>query len=102
MPLLPGGESDLRQAIYDAVRESRLRIVDGAGEEVAVTGVGEINLSSTGLRLAKPAAVGKAGEETGGDETDGGGTSTEGTGGGTLPSLTDPSLTPTRSHQGGT
>lgn len=58
LPLLPGGETDLRQAIYDAVRESELCIVDGAGEEVAVTGVGEINLSSTALRLAKPEAVG--------------------------------------------
>ena len=29
LPLLPGGEGDLRQAIFDAVQESKLRIVDG-------------------------------------------------------------------------
>jgi Protein of unknown function (DUF499) len=54
LALLPGGESDLRQAIFDAVRDAKLRIVDGAGKEVVVTGVGEINLASTGLRLARP------------------------------------------------
>lgn len=85
LPLLPGGEGDLRQAIFDAVQESKLRIVDGAGEEVAVTGVGEINLSSNALRLAKPVPVGGedggagTGEEEGG--TEGGGTG--GTEGGT-------------------
>ena len=47
-----------------------MRIIDGVGEEVAVTGVGEIKLSSTGLRLAKPAAAATGGEESGRDETD--------------------------------
>ncbi|WP_434450235.1 DUF499 domain-containing protein [Lentzea sp. E54] len=54
LPLLYGGDSDLRQVIYDAVNESLLSVVDGAGTEVVVTAPGQVNLSSTGLRLAKP------------------------------------------------
>jgi len=56
LPLLHGGQSDLRQALFDAVRSDLLRIVDSEGEEVAVTGVSEINLSSQRLRLGKPIA----------------------------------------------
>ena len=78
LALLPGGETDLRQAIFDAVSESKLRIVDGGGEEVVVTGVGEINLASTGLRLAKPTTdagggeTPEEGEESGGGREEGG------------------------------
>jgi len=73
LPLLPGGEADLRQAIFDAVQESELRIVDGSDDEVAVTGPNEINLSSSGLRLASPSSgEGADGvDETGGDESGG-------------------------------
>lgn len=54
LPLLYGGDRDLQQAIYDAVNQGLLSIVDGAGAEVAVTAPSQVNLSSTGLRLAKP------------------------------------------------
>ncbi|MBT2381768.1 hypothetical protein J7E90_31905 [Streptomyces sp. ISL-111] len=54
MPLLYGGDRDLQQAIYDAVSQGLLSIVDGAGTEVEVTAPGQVNLASTGLRLAKP------------------------------------------------
>ncbi|MGW6880312.1 DUF499 domain-containing protein [Streptomyces goshikiensis] len=54
LPLLYGGQNDLRQALFDAVQIGLLRIVDGEGEEVAVTGVSEINLSSQRLRVGKP------------------------------------------------
>lgn len=57
LPLLYGGDRDLQQAIYDAVHEGHLTIVDGAGTEVAVTAPNQVNLSSTGLRLAKPRPV---------------------------------------------
>jgi hypothetical protein len=56
LPLLHGGQSDLRQALFDAVRAGLLRIVDSEGEDVAVTGVSEINLSSQRLRLDRPMA----------------------------------------------
>ncbi|MCY0937876.1 DUF499 domain-containing protein [Streptomyces sp. H34-S4] len=54
LPLLYGGDRDLQQAIYDAVSQGLLSIVDGAGTEVEVTAPGQVNLASTGLRLAKP------------------------------------------------
>lgn len=55
LPLLYAGDRDLQQAIYDAVNEGLLRVVDGGGTEVAVTAPNQVNLSSAGLRLAKPA-----------------------------------------------
>lgn len=54
LPLLYAGDRDLQQAIYDAVSQGLVSIVDGAGTEVAVTASGQVNLSSAGLRLAKP------------------------------------------------
>jgi hypothetical protein len=54
LPLLFGGDRDLQQAIYDAVSDGLVEIVNGTGEVVAVTGPTQVNLSSAGLRLAKP------------------------------------------------
>lgn len=54
LPLLYAGDRDLQQAIYDAASQGLVSIVDGAGTEVAVTAPGQVNLASTGLRLAKP------------------------------------------------
>jgi Protein of unknown function (DUF499) len=54
LPLLYSGDSDLQQAIHDAVSQGLLTIVDGAGAEVAVTAPGQVNLLSAGLRLARP------------------------------------------------
>ncbi|MFJ1529746.1 DUF499 domain-containing protein [Streptomyces mirabilis] len=54
LPLLYAGDRDLQQAIYDAVSDGLVSIVDGAGTEVAVTAPGQVNLASTSLRLAKP------------------------------------------------
>ncbi|WLF51536.1 DUF499 domain-containing protein [Rhodococcus opacus] len=56
LPLLYGGDSDLQHAIFDAVHAGLMRIVDGSDTSVAVTGPGQVNLASTGLRLAKPLA----------------------------------------------
>src|SRR5207245_10194232 len=55
LPLLYAGDRDLQQAIYDAVNEGLVSIVDGNGTDVAVTAPGQVNLTSAGLRLAKPA-----------------------------------------------
>jgi hypothetical protein len=54
LPLLYAGDRDLQQAIYDAVNEGLVSIVDGSGTDVAVTAPGQVNLTSAGLRLAKP------------------------------------------------
>jgi len=56
MPLLHGGDGDLQQAIYDAVVEGLLDVVDGSGTTVAVTAPNQINLASTGLRFVRPQA----------------------------------------------
>ena len=57
LSLLPGGDSDLRQAIYQAVREGRLRIVRAGGETVVVNDPSEINFNAPTYRLAKPEAA---------------------------------------------
>ncbi|MFG1818266.1 DUF499 domain-containing protein [Kribbella sp. NPDC049174] len=54
LPLLYAGDRDLQQAIFDAVNEGLVSIVDGSGNDVAVTAPGQVNLTSAGLRLAKP------------------------------------------------
>lgn len=54
LPLLYSGDNDLQHAIYDAVQAGLISIVDGAGVAVAVTAPTQVNLASTGLRLAKP------------------------------------------------
>jgi hypothetical protein len=54
LPLLIGGERDLQNAIYQAVKSGELCIVDSAGNPVAVTDPSQVNLSSGGLRLGRP------------------------------------------------
>jgi hypothetical protein len=78
LPLLYAGDTDLRQAIHDAAVSGLLDIADGAGVPVVVTAPGEVNLTSAGLRLAKPKSEpseeeGPAqggGEATGGSPTE--------------------------------
>ncbi|MGW3087797.1 DUF499 domain-containing protein [Streptomyces sp. NPDC001108] len=70
LPLLYSGQNDLRQALFDAVQASLLRIVDSEGEEVAVTGFSEINLSSQRLRLGKPLLPSPHADEPSSDGTD--------------------------------
>lgn len=54
LPLLYESDRDLQQAIYDAVSQGLLRIVDAAGTAVEVTTPGQVNLTSTALRIATP------------------------------------------------
>lgn len=54
LPLLYAGDTDLQHAVFDAVQAGELRIIDAAGTEVAATAPGQVNLSSTGLRIARP------------------------------------------------
>lgn len=74
LPLLYNGDRDLQQAIYDAVSADLVAIIDGVGVPVAVTAATQVNLSSTGLRLAKPQsmdqvpAAGTGSEESGNTE----------------------------------
>jgi hypothetical protein len=54
LALLPGGESDLRNAIYEAVRDGTLRIVRQGDEEVVVDDAAGINLNAPTYKLARP------------------------------------------------
>jgi len=60
LPLLPGGDADLQRAIFEAVRDSRLRVVGDDGADRAVTRPAEIAVGSATLRLAHPGVVAKA------------------------------------------
>lgn len=53
LPLLPS-DDDLRRAIYEAVRAGTVQVVTSDGSAVAVAAPDQINLTSAGLRLAKP------------------------------------------------
>jgi len=57
LPLLPAGEDDLRHGIYQAVQSGDLRLLDSSGQPVIVTSASEINLSQSGIVLAKPEVV---------------------------------------------
>jgi PASTA domain-containing protein len=54
LPLLPDGEEDLRRAIYQAIRNGDLILVDHVGSQRTAETPADINMSSAGLRLAKP------------------------------------------------
>ena len=54
MPLLPGGDADLQQAIFQAINDGSLRLVGADDLDRAVTRPGDIGVGQSGLRLAKP------------------------------------------------
>lgn len=57
MPLLPEGEQDLKDAIFEAVTRQELRLTDAEGNERAVTSASEIAVGSSSLRLSRPRAA---------------------------------------------
>lgn len=72
MPLLHDGEGDLKKAVYQAVRDGRLRLVGEDGEERSVTAPGQVGLGQRDVYLTPPHAIapgeeeGEAGGATGG------------------------------------
>jgi hypothetical protein len=70
LPLLFGGEDDLRTAIYQAVDSGDLTVSDAAGELVTVTGPSEINLSQSGLRLTTALTIATEPEATDENESE--------------------------------
>jgi hypothetical protein len=56
MPLLPGGESDLQDAVYNAVRSGVVRLVGPDGADCAVTRAADIAVGSSSLALHLPKA----------------------------------------------
>ncbi len=57
LPLVPSGDADLRNAIFDAYGNGDLVVVNAAGQATKATRPGDINVSSSGLRLEKPKAA---------------------------------------------
>ncbi len=54
MPLLAGGDTDLQQAIFQALEAGSLRLVGAGDLDRAVARPGDIGVGQSGLRLAKP------------------------------------------------
>ena len=54
LPLLPGGENDLRRALFDAVASGDIEIVGADDQPRQVVNEGHINLGSTELRIRRP------------------------------------------------
>ncbi len=54
-PLLPSGASELRDAIYAAIRSNNIELVSPSGEIYQVQTAGDINLSSQHIRIQQPA-----------------------------------------------
>ena len=54
LPLLPGGEVDLRQALYTLIRSDKVVLVDSNDQPRAVTGPTDINFSSSDIRIQRP------------------------------------------------
>jgi hypothetical protein len=66
LPLLPGGDADLQLAIFQGVKDGKLRVVGDDGTERTVTRPGDIAVGSGALRLDWP-AVSEVVEGGGGD-----------------------------------
>lgn len=67
LPLLPGGESELRRAVGAAVADGNLELADEGGKVVRAEREADINLANTGIRVREPGAaesVGQAGTVT--------------------------------------
>ncbi len=63
-PLLPTGTSELQDAIYDAVANGEIELVNSEGEVYQVHGRGDINVSASNIRLRAPHAPPPAPQET--------------------------------------
>jgi len=72
MPLLPGGDSDLQRAIFQAIQAGNLRLVGADGLDRAVTRPGDIGVGQSSLRLAKPSAAGTVVQDAGSTDLFGG------------------------------
>lgn len=83
LSLLPGDGSDLRHAIFQAVREDKLRIVRQGGEVVVVTDPHAINFNAPTYRLARPEPAAEKGEDGSEQSATGDGESGERSGSGT-------------------
>ena len=54
LPLLPGGEAELRRTIYAAAADGKLELVEEGGDIVRAEREADINLANTGIRIREP------------------------------------------------
>lgn len=54
LPLLPSGDADLRQAVFDAIRSGDALLVGSDGEPRTVTTAADVNLGASGIRIQRP------------------------------------------------
>lgn len=54
LPLLPSGDADLRQAVFDAIRSGDMLLVGSDGEPRTVTTAADVNLGASGIRIQRP------------------------------------------------
>lgn len=64
MPLLPNGETDLRNAIFEAIQTGDVKLIEGDGTTVQVDYATQINFQTTGRRLALTVPCPKCGLKT--------------------------------------
>lgn len=70
LPLLPGGEADLRQALYQAIRDGEIILTDADGKHRSVTVSGDINFGSSDIRIQRPGLIEDNEEEEAKEDTD--------------------------------
>ena len=56
-PLLPRGESELSRAVYQAVADDKLELVNDDGRVVVAKTAADVNLATTTIRIRKPGHV---------------------------------------------
>ena len=54
LPLLPSGDADLRQAVFEAIRSGDVVLVGSDGEPRTVTTAADVNLGTSGIRIQRP------------------------------------------------
>ena len=54
LPMLPGGDADLRSAVFASIQVGELVLVGADGEPRTVTTEADINLGASGIRIQKP------------------------------------------------
>ena len=57
LPLLPGGEADLRQALYTLIQSGEVVLVDSDDQPRTVTGPADINFGSSDIRIQRPQPI---------------------------------------------
>lgn len=69
LPLLPEGEVDLRQALYQAIRDGEIVLIDADGKHRSVTVSDDINFGSSDIRIQRPDTIEDEDDDEEGEDT---------------------------------